>query len=124
MMKLSPLVVVCSLMFAGAAAAQHPGGPPPLHTVPAALASRVKLELVTSDTTEAVGVVAAPGEAPGRLFVVEKRGLVRILRGKNLDATPFLDFTSRVSLEPRDNGEQGLLGLAFHPQFARNGRFY
>jgi len=122
-MRFPPLVVVCSLMFAGAAAAQHPGGPPPLHAVPAALAARVKLELVTSDTTEAVGIVAAP-EAPGRLFVVEKRGLVRILRGKKFDATPFLDFTSRVSLEPRDNGEQGLLGLAFHPQFAKNGRFY
>jgi glucose/arabinose dehydrogenase len=123
-MKSSPLVVVCSLIFAGAAAAQHPGGPPPLNPVPAALAARVKLELVTSDTTEAVGIVAAPGEVPGRLFVVEKRGLIRVLRGKKFDPTPFLDFTSRVSLEPRDNGEQGLLGLAFHPQFAKNGRFY
>jgi glucose/arabinose dehydrogenase len=71
-----------------------------------------------------VGVVAVPGETPARLFVVEKRGLIRILRGKKFDATPFLDFTGRVSVEPRDNGEQGLLGLAFHPQFAKNGRFY
>jgi glucose/arabinose dehydrogenase len=117
-------VLVPFLALTGSAFAQHAGGPPPLQPVPAALAGKVKLELVTADTTEAVGVVAVPGETPARLFVVEKRGLIRILRGKKLDATPFLDFTNRVSLEPRDNGEQGLLGLAFHPQFAKNGRLF
>ncbi|HXU83084.1 MAG TPA: PQQ-dependent sugar dehydrogenase, partial [Polyangia bacterium] len=124
MKKLPLLGLACSWMAAAPAVAQHPGGPPPLHAVPAALASKVKLDLLTTDTTEAVGVVAAPGEPVGRLFVVEKRGLIRVLRGKKLDATPFLDFTTRVSLEPRDNGEQGLLGLAFHPQFQKNGRFF
>jgi glucose/arabinose dehydrogenase len=123
-MKQLSLAALCSLTLAGTAVAQHAGGPPPLLPVPAALAAKVKLELVTSDTTEAVGIVAAPGEAPGRLFVVEKRGLVRVLRGKKFDANPFLDFSSHISLEPRDNGEQGLLGLAFHPQFQKNGRFY
>jgi glucose/arabinose dehydrogenase len=123
-MKPVATVLFCSLLAGPAALAQHAGGPPPLKPVPPALAAKVKLELVTTDTTEAVGIVAVPGEAPGRLFVVEKRGLIRILRGKKFDTTPFLDFTNRVSLEPRDNGEQGLLGLAFHPQFTKNGRFF
>src|SRR5947207_4985571 len=103
------LTVASALALAGSAAAQHAGGPRPLVPVPPALAAKVKLELVTTDTTEAVGIVAVPEEAPGRLFVVEKRGLIRILRGKKFDAVPFADFTARVSLEPRDNGEQGLL---------------
>jgi glucose/arabinose dehydrogenase len=126
-MKLHAFLFVSSLGLLGLCGpglAQHGGGSPPLKPVPAALADKVKLELVTTDTTEAVALVAAPDEPLGRMFVVEKRGLIRILRGKKIDATPFLDLTGRVSLEPRDNGEQGLLGMAFHPQFSKNGRFY
>jgi glucose/arabinose dehydrogenase len=98
-----------------------PPNPPP--AVPAALASKVKLELVTKDTTEVTAMVAAP-EPPGRIFVVEKRGPIRILRGKKLDAKPFYDLTGKVSLWTKPNGEQGLLGLAFHPQFQKNGKLY
>jgi glucose/arabinose dehydrogenase len=123
-MKLHALVIVSTLGLCGPGLAQHGTAPPPLKPVPAAVADKVKLELVTSDTTEAVGIVAVPDEPPGRLFVVEKRGLIRVLRGKKFEATPFLDFRNRVSLEPKDNGEQGLLGLAFHPQHSKNGRFY
>ncbi len=96
--------------------------PPP--TVPAALATKAKLTLVTRDTKEAVGLTAAPGEKPGRLFVIEKNGLVRILRGGKFEATPFLDMTGKVQIDKRDNGEQGLLGLAFHPKYDKNGLFY
>jgi glucose/arabinose dehydrogenase len=71
-----------------------------------------------------VSLVAPPGEPVGRLFVVEKRGPIRILRGKKLDAKPFLDLTGKVALWDKPNSEQGLLGLAFHPQFQKNGRFY
>jgi glucose/arabinose dehydrogenase len=98
-----------------------PPNPPP--AVPAALASKVKLELVTKDTTEVTAMVAAP-EPPGRIFVVEKRGPIRILRGKKFDAKPFFDLTGKVSLWTKPNGEQGLLGLAFHPQFQKNGKLY
>jgi glucose/arabinose dehydrogenase len=99
--------------------------PPSLpKAVPAKLASKVKLELVTSDTTDALGLVAVPGEPVGRLFVVEKQGPIRILRGKTIDKKPFLDLTGKVSLWQRPQSEQGLLGLAFHPKFLENGRFY
>jgi glucose/arabinose dehydrogenase len=99
-----------------------PPAPPP--AAPAALANKIKLELVTRETTEAVGLVAVPGEKVGRLFVVEKQGPIRILRGKTLEKTPFYDMTGKVSLWSKPNGEQGLLGLAFHPQYLKNGRFF
>ncbi len=99
-----------------------PPSPPP--AVPADIAAKVKLELVTSETTEALAVVAVPGEPPGRLFVVEKRGPIRILRGNKFAPKPFLDLTGKVSLWEKPNSEQGLLGLAFHPKFTRNRRFY
>jgi len=98
-----------------------PSPPPP---VPAKVAARVKLELVTNETTEAVAIVAPPGEPVGRLFVVEKQGPIRVLRGKTFDPKPLLDLTGKVALWDKPNSEQGLLGLAFHPQFQKNGRFY
>jgi glucose/arabinose dehydrogenase len=126
----APLVTALALAVPLAAptasAQQRAAVPPPAppKAAPSELASKVKLELVTRDTTEAVGLVAAPGEGAGRLFVVEKRGYVKLLRGTKVDPTPFLDVHERIRLEKRDNGEQGLLGLAFHPQYAKNGKFY
>jgi glucose/arabinose dehydrogenase len=98
-----------------------PAPPPP---VPAKLAARAKLELVTDDATEPVGLVAPPGEPVGRLFVVEKAGKIRVLRGKTFAPKPFLDLTGQVALWQRPNSEQGLLGLAFHPRWKKNGKVY
>jgi glucose/arabinose dehydrogenase len=98
-----------------------PSPPPP---PPERLRDKVKFELVTAETTEAVGLEAPPGEPVGRLFVVEKQGKIRILRDGKLSPKPFLDLTGQVSLWTKANGEQGLLGLAFHPKFAQNGRVY
>lgn len=61
-----------------------------------------------------------PAGDRARVFVVEQRGRIRIVRGGAVVSTPFLDVTARVST----GTEQGLLGLAFHPQYATNGRFY
>jgi len=56
-----------------------------------------------------------------RLFIVEQRGVVRIVDENGLRQEPFLDIRDRVF----DTGnEQGLLGLAIHPDFAANGAFY
>ena len=98
-----------------------PAPPPP---VPAKLAQQAQLELITSETTEALDLVAVPGEPVGRLFIVEKQGPIRILRGKTFAPKPFLDLTGKVSLWTKPNGEQGLLGLAFHPKYRKNGRFF
>jgi len=55
-----------------------------------------------------------------RLYVVEQGGRIRVVRNGQLQATPFLDVSDRVST----GGERGLLGLAFHPRFAQNRRFF
>jgi glucose/arabinose dehydrogenase len=98
--------------------------PSPPKAVPAKLAAKVKLDLVTGTAAEPVGIVAVPGEPAGRMFVVERKGPVRILRGKTFEPKPFLDITGQVSLWKKPNSEQGLLALAFHPQFLKNGRFF
>ena len=61
------------------------------------------------------------GDGSGRLFIVEQAGVIRILLNGALLETPFLDITDRVASK---GNEQGLLGLAFHPDFAGNGFFY
>ncbi len=62
-----------------------------------------------------------PGDGSGRLFIVEQAGRILILQDGALLPTPFLDIVSEVG--SRGN-EQGLLGLAFHPRYAENGRFF
>jgi glucose/arabinose dehydrogenase len=57
----------------------------------------------------------------GRLFVVEKQGVIRIVRDGVLISEPFLDLRDRVGAGAN---EQGLLGLAFHPLFGENGRLF
>jgi len=76
------------------------------------------LEEVASGFTRPVYATAPSGD--DRLFVVEKGGRIRIVAGGTVRSTDFLDLSSLVS----SGGEQGLLGLAFHPDYAGNGRFY
>ncbi|HYP15089.1 MAG TPA: PQQ-dependent sugar dehydrogenase [Bryobacteraceae bacterium] len=59
-------------------------------------------------------------DGSGRLFVVEQRGLIRIVKNGSLVQTPFLDFRTKVSC----CGERGLLGLAFPPEFTSKRYFY
>jgi glucose/arabinose dehydrogenase len=60
------------------------------------------------------------GDGSGRLYVVQQDGQIRIIRNGALLPTPFLDLASKIAC----CGEQGLLGLAFHPKYAQNGFFY
>jgi glucose/arabinose dehydrogenase len=80
-------------------------------------AEPVALELVASGLSFPLYLTSPDGDL--RLFIVEKGGTVRIVKGGTLLPNPFLDISERVSA----GGEQGLLGLAFHPQYATNGRF-
>ena len=64
--------------------------------------------------------IANAADGSNRLFVLEQKGTVRILRDGALNAIPFLDITSRV----RSGGERGLLGIAFPPDFATSKTFY
>jgi glucose/arabinose dehydrogenase len=65
-------------------------------------------------------LVTHAGDGSRRLFVVEQVGRIRILRVGQPKAEPFLDIASLVTA----GGEQGLLGLAFHPEYEANGRFF
>jgi glucose/arabinose dehydrogenase len=64
--------------------------------------------------------VTAPSSEPGKLYVVEQPGVIRVLVNGKLRAQPFLDIRSLV----KSGGEQGLLSVAFHPRYAHNHRFY
>lgn len=64
--------------------------------------------------------VTAPQGANSRVFIVEKGGLLKTLDLTNGQVGTFLDIRSLV----RSGGEEGFLGLAFHPDYATNRRFY
>ena len=85
--------------------------PPPATVTPA-------LQEVATGLTFPLYVASPPGDS--RLFVVQKGGVIRVIKdGAVLDA-PFLDITSKVMSTA---GESGLLGMAFFPDYATSGRF-
>jgi glucose/arabinose dehydrogenase len=83
--------------------------------------SAVELEVnvVVRGLDAPLGVTHA-GDGSGRLFVIEQGGTVRIVSGGEVLPEPFLDVSDLVVA----GGEQGLLGLAFHPGYEDNGRFF
>jgi glucose/arabinose dehydrogenase len=74
--------------------------------------------VVTSGLTSPV-FMAQPLD-DGRMFVVEQAGRILVVRNGVLQPAPFLDLTSRVV----SGGEQGMLSVAFHPNYATNHFFY
>ncbi|MBZ0231583.1 MAG: PQQ-dependent sugar dehydrogenase [Deltaproteobacteria bacterium] len=81
--------------------------------------TNLKLTLISGGFDRAVHVTAPAGDA--RLFVLEQVGRVRLIKDGSLVATPYLDLSDRVNAV---GTERGLLGLAFHPRFAENGRLF
>jgi glucose/arabinose dehydrogenase len=80
----------------------------------------VRLELVFDGMRQPIGITAPEGD--DRLFVTQRVGVIRILDAARQMLDPaFLDITDRVLA---GGIEQGLLGLAFHPDYAGNGRFF
>lgn len=76
--------------------------------------------VVTEGLDQPLYLTHEPSGDPGRLFVLERDGRVRIIEDGVLLEQPFLDFSSKVA----QGGEQGALGLAFAPDYADSGRFY
>ncbi|WP_375437560.1 PQQ-dependent sugar dehydrogenase [uncultured Hymenobacter sp.] len=86
-------------------------------------APTVKLQLVSDQLSHPTAFAVAPGSAANRLFVCEQEGRIRILDNGKLRTQPFLDISQEIV--KRDGyDERGLLGLAFHPDYAKNGKFY
>ncbi len=81
---------------------------------------------VKVDVTVAVSGLVAPldvttaGDGSGRLFVAEQAGRIRIVKGGALVDRPFLDIRTRI----KSGGERGLLGIAFHPGYPADPRFF
>jgi glucose/arabinose dehydrogenase len=79
----------------------------------------VKLEEVVDGLAAPLAVVS-PRDGSGRLFVAEQGGTIRIVEDGRLLPEPFLDVSQEISA----GGERGLLGLAFHPNFPDDQRFF
>jgi glucose/arabinose dehydrogenase len=115
---LAPLrPMTLSLIFVAAASScgsqfesEAPG--PPAGTVP------VGLQDIATGVSFPLYLTSPPGDTD-RLFILERAGAIRIVKAGVLLATPFLSLVGQVSTD----GEQGLLGLAFDPDYATTGRF-
>ena len=82
---------------------------------------RVGLELEpVVDGLVAPLAVTHAGDASGRMFVLEQRGQIRVVKDGQLIGDPFLNIGDRIT----SGGERGLLGLAFHPSFPEDPRFF
>src|SRR2546429_7266153 len=116
MMKLHILCII-GLGLGLVERVESQGVEPEPRTVEQSLA--IELTPIVTDGLRNPLYVTHAGDGSGRLFVVEQPGRVRIVENGRLLETPFLEISSRV----RSGGEQGLLGLAFHPDYRRNGAF-
>ena len=85
-------------------------------------AERARLEPVASGLTAPMAMVQPRGD--GRMFIAEQVGRVRILVDGRVLPQAFLDLRGRANAPKPDFDHRGLLGLAFHPDFAENGKFY
>jgi len=95
------------------------GGPdasPAPYCTPTA-GTNLRLQLITDQVTRPVTVAAPPADP--RLFIVEQIGRIRVVKDGLLVADPYLTIDVNAV-----GDEEGLLGLAFHPDFASNGRFF
>jgi len=105
----------------GSASPSVTGSATPSASRPAFDPARVKVRL-----RPVVGGLDSPlyatgaGDGSGRLFIVQQTGQIRIVDRGRLLPGPFLDISSLIA----SGGEQGLLGLAFHPHYRENGRFF
>lgn len=104
------LLASCSDRHHSPAGTVAPPPPPP---------SGLALQVVQTGLNDPVYLLSAPADT-ARLFIVEKGGRIRIVESGVLLGTPFLDVSSLVST----GGEQGLLSMAFAPDYATSRRFY
>ncbi len=80
---------------------------------------QIAFELYAEGFSKPVALYTPP-DGSKRLFVLEQNGIIRIVQNGKTLKTPFLDISKFVSKAK----EQGLLGMAFHPEFRKNGYFF
>ncbi|MFQ5591889.1 MAG: PQQ-dependent sugar dehydrogenase, partial [Phycisphaerae bacterium] len=86
-------------------------------------AIEIALQPVVSGLVSPISLTHA-GDGSGRLFIVDQAGYIRIVENGVLLPTPFLDLTSKIVEVSAFFDERGVLGVAFHPDYAVNGRFF
>ena len=109
----------------GIAAAQEQEAPPIITRETAPAAEQIRLTEIASGLTRPLYLTHA-GDGSNRLFVVEQVGKIWIIENGVQQAQPFLDVSSLITPAALtwQYSEQGLLGLAFHPDYQTNGQFY
>lgn len=105
--------IVLALVLAGANGPGHAAEPfaPP---------GGVALAALPGPALEMPTFLTHAGDGTGTLYVLEQPGRIRVVRNRTVQDRSFLDIGDRVLA----GGERGLLGLAFHPKYRENGRFF
>ena len=93
------------------------------HVLLNAQTTEIPVEVIVQGITAPV-YLDAPHDGTNRLFVVEQTGQIRIIKEGKILPVPFLDVSAKMDNLGSGYSEKGLLGLAFHPQFKTNGKFY
>src|SRR5256712_966844 len=113
-LRCSTILSLCpTLVCLGCSGGSMPPPPPPPPTL------QVELVPVASSFSSPLDIQQA-GDGSGRLFVVEQGGRIKIIQNGSVLGTPYLDVSALIV----SGGEEGLLGLAFHPNYSSNGCFY
>jgi glucose/arabinose dehydrogenase len=92
-------------------------------TADASAAPQLGLEKIAEGVTSPVAFAHA-GDGSGRIFIVEQPGRIVVMKNGKAAPKPFLDLGGRVERLGENYSEKGLLGLAFHPDYENNGRFF
>ncbi len=79
----------------------------------------IQLVMIADDINSPVAITHAK-DGSSRVFVLEQQGVIRVIDNQQLQTQAFLDIRHKV----KSRGEKGLLGLAFHPRYKQNGRFF
>ena len=119
-------VISCSDSDQNASLTQPDVTPVFSHAGPSAMGAPVAIgiEVVATGFTSPVQLVQAPGNN-GRRFVIDQIGKIwGISPEDDVMPKPFLDISSKITPLSPGYDERGLLGLAFHPNFGQNGRFF
>jgi glucose/arabinose dehydrogenase len=83
----------------------------------------IKLQIVAKGLVAPVAL-ESPKDKSGRLFICEQTGKIKIIKDGKLLDIPFLDLSPKLDKIGKAYSEKGLLGLAFHPNYKNNGRFF
>ena len=111
---LAPAFILLLAGCSGSVGSSPSGGSPPSGPPPA-----LALANFLSGLSAPVGF-EVPSDGTKRIFVLEQAGRIRVFQQNGTDSGTFLNISSKVAC----CGETGLLGLAFHPSFSTNGKFY